>query len=281
MKLESGCLPCIVNQSYIASRMLGIINPEIQKKIIKETMSALLEFDYNHASPYFSTKLQSIVCKYSRGKNLYKKIKKNNYVIVKKFVPILERMIGNAKDKLETAVRLAIIGNTIDIGANPVFNLEKEIENIYTNVNMDNFKNFKTEFQKAKTILYIADNFEEALFDKFLIEQLYPKEVVFAVRSKEILNDITIKDCKFLRIDRLCRVIESGSEITGTDLQNANSEFKKLFKNSDLIISKGQGNLETLFEVKRRIYFMFKVKCEVISKKTGYPLGSGVIFINK
>ena len=118
------------------------------------------------------------------------------------------------------------------------------------------------------------------MFDKILIEQLLPKEVVFAVRSKEILNDITLEDAKSLEIDRLCKVIESGSEISGTALEQVSEEFFELFNNSDLVIAKGQGNFETLMNTKRKIYFLFKIKCEPISELCGYPIGTGILHSN-
>jgi hypothetical protein len=191
-------------------------------------------------------------------------------------------MIEAADDKLEMAVRISITGNTIDLGANPNYNLEKEI-NIITSskINLDSLDKFKEDYKKAKLILFIADNYEEALFDKFLIEQLKPKEVVFAVRSNEILNDITLEDAKRLGIDKLCKVIESGSRIAGTDLDECTAEFLDLYKSADMVIAKGQGNFETLLSANRSIYFLFKIKCLVISEICGYPVGTGLLYLNK
>lgn len=191
-------------------------------------------------------------------------------------------MYENADDKLDMAIRISITGNKIDLAANPDFNIEKDINSMMSSgINVDLLDTFKKDFEIANNILFISDNYEEALFDKFLIRELLIKDVVFAVRSNNILNDMTLEDAKSLKIDRICKVIESGSRIAGTDLEKCNKEFLELFYKSDIVIAKGQGNLETLLDVHRRVYFMFKVKCDVISDLIGYPKGMGVLYLKK
>jgi uncharacterized protein with ATP-grasp and redox domains len=176
------------------------------------------------------------------------------------------------------AIKTAIAGNAIDLGANPNFDLGKEIDLItFENINLDDLDIFRADYERADTILYIGDNYEEALFDKPLITQLLPKKVVYAVRSKAILNDITLEDAYYLEINNLCKVIESGSEIAGMDMQHATDEFLELYHTADLVIAKGQGNYETLLNEERTIYFMFKVKCDVIAKKCGHPVGTSIL----
>ena len=208
-------------------------------------------------------------------------MKERNRETAEKYIKYLKTMVEASTDKLETAIRISITGNTIDLGANPNFDLEREINIITSNqINLDSLGLFRKDLKKANRILFIADNYEEALFDKILIEQLIPKEVVFAVRSKEILNDITLEDAKSLGIDKLCKVIESGSTISGTAMEQVSNEFLDYFNNADLVISKGQGNFETLLNSKRKIYFLFKIKCEPIAELCGYPAGTGIIYTN-
>ncbi len=282
MSIQPACIPCIVKQSYTLSRLLGVEDKNIQSQIIYDTINSLLNNKEVSTAPHFSIKLQSILNKNLNGHSSFKEIKEKNKSNAEKYLKYLETMIEAADDKLEMAVRISITGNTIDLGANPNYNLEKEI-NIITSskINLDSLDKFKEDYKKAKLILFIADNYEEALFDKFLIEQLKPKEVVFAVRSNEILNDITLEDAKRLGIDKLCKVIESGSRIAGTDLDECTAEFLDLYKSADMVIAKGQGNFETLLSANRSIYFLFKIKCLVISEICGYPVGTGLLYLNK
>ena len=119
------------------------------------------------------------------------------------------------------------------------------------------------------------------MFDKILLKQLLPKRIVFAVRSKPILNDITLEDAKTLGIDKICEVMESGSKIAGTDLSQCSPEFLNFIEKADLVIAKGQGNFETLLNVERPIYFLFKVKCDVIGRRSGLPVGRNALYLNK
>ncbi|HKI76986.1 MAG TPA: ARMT1-like domain-containing protein [Ignavibacteriaceae bacterium] len=281
MLISPGCIPCIVKQSFTFSQLLGVDDKNKQSQIIYDTIISLSENKEIKTAPHFSIKLQEILKNHLNGGSSFGRIKEKNLINAEKYIKYLGTMIKNASDKLELAIRISITGNSIDLGANPNYNLEQEI-NIITSelINLAALDKFREDFNKANRILFIADNYEEALFDKFLIKQLQPKEVVYAVRSNEILNDITLKDARNLGIDKLCKVIESGSRISGTDLNESTAEFSEIYKNADLIISKGQGNFETLLNSERSIYFLFKVKCEVISELCGFPVGTGVMLLN-
>jgi uncharacterized protein with ATP-grasp and redox domains len=281
MSIEPGCIPCIVKQAYNFSMLAGISDAEIQKQILFETMEQLLVHKDIRTAPHFSIILQSIICKHAEVNKIYKEIKSRNIRKAEKYINYLSHMIEASDDKLEMAVRASITGNTIDIAANPDFNIEKEINVITSNnINLDFFPKFKDDLQKAKKILFIADNYEEALFDKLLIKELLPKEIIFAVRSNDILNDITLEDAKNLEINKLCRVIESGNVIAGIDLEVCSGDFFDSYNSADMVIAKGQGNYETLFNTKRDVYFLFKVKCDVIAEICGYPVGTSVLYFH-
>ena len=107
-----------------------------------------------------------------------------------------------------------------------------------------------------------------------LIEQLPSEKVMYAVRGKPILNDITPAEVKQIGFDTICRVVDNGSDAPGTILEQCSLEFRKLFDDADMIILKGQGNFETLQGCGREIFFLMKVKCSVTAEETGLPVGS-------
>jgi uncharacterized protein with ATP-grasp and redox domains len=282
MNFDPECIPCIVNQAYRTSKLLAQGNTQLQVEIVKQVCRAVDSLDVSSAAPMFSSTMQSIVEKALGMKNPYGKVKEASLKKTRRFIPYLETMVKSANDKLEVALRVAIAGNTLDIAANPGFSIEHEVNKITANkVDGDVVRTLHEDLKRAETVLYIGDNYEEALFDKILLEQLNPKRLVFAVRSYPILNDVTLEDARNLEIDKVCEVIESGSKIAGTDLSQCTNEFLELFENANVVMAKGQGNYETLMDVDRPIYFLFKVKCEAIARRCGLPVGTSAPHLNK
>jgi len=277
MNIKSRCIPCMVQQAYNAAT-LATTDENKQKDIINEICELIPGIPETISPPALSRKIQDITVKHTGIKDPYKDIKEKNYNSTLRFVPYLKTYLESSKFPLEEAVRIAIAGNTIDLGANPDYDIDAEINKLSSNnIILDDFHSFKTDTEKAETIIYIADNLEESIFDKLLIEKLQPKKIIYAVRSQPILNDITLEDIPKTRIGSLCTIIESGSVIAGTILSNCSEEFLKIFNEADVVISKGQGNFETLEDCQREIYFLFKVKCEVIEKYCGHPIGKSIL----
>jgi len=130
------------------------------------------------------------------------------------------------------------------------------------------------------TILYLCDNAGEIVFDRLLIEELkadYPVEITAAVRGEPVLNDAVIEDAKQSGLDRVCRVISNGANAPGTLLEDCSDEFLRIYRDADLVISKGQGNFESLWGERKRIFFLFKIKCEVVARNVEGRVGDTVL----
>ena len=139
------------------------------------------------------------------------------------------------------------------------------------------YPRFKRALKKAKRILYIGDNAGEAVFDRVLIEELKNKEIIFAVKAKPIINDVLFEDAVVCGIDKCALIISSGCDAPGTLLKFCSREFLKVYRDIDLVISKGQGNFEALAEEKRPIFFLFRAKCPVVAKHLGCKLGDIIV----
>ena len=282
MSFDPQCIPCIVNQASNAAKLLAPGDKGLQLTIVKDVCRAVDGIDTKHSAPMFSATIQSIVEEHLCVANPYGRIKEKNRKTAEQYLPRVRAVMDRSKDRLEFAIRAAILGNIIDLGASSKFDIELEINRITSNnIDLSMLPRFKDDVNNARLILYIGDNYEEALFDTFLLAELMPRKVFFAVRSKPILNDITLEDARRIGIDSVCTVIESGSTIAGTDLEQSTREFLELYEQADIVIAKGQGNYETLMDETRPIYFIFKIKCEVIAERSGYPVGHGVLLYNQ
>jgi damage-control phosphatase, subfamily I len=92
-----------------------------------------------------------------------------------------------------------------------------------------------------------------------------------------VINDATRVDANAAGIHELCEVIDNGSDAPGTRLDDCSEEFRRRFREADLIIAKGQGNYETLSDESANVFFLLKVKCAVIASHIGMPEGTHVL----
>jgi uncharacterized protein with ATP-grasp and redox domains len=237
--------------------------------------------------------IHSIIKEQAHNDDPYEEIKCKSNEIALAVYPHLKSMVRKAKDCLLKAVKVAIAGNIIDYGA--VFNLDinKEIETIlrYEEDNIRNgdkyfiYKDFVKHLDKTRTLLYLADNAGEIVFDRILIEEIkaaYPgMRIYFAVRGQPIINDCTIKDAITAGIDKITTLITSGSDAPGTILSCCSPQFLHIWQQSDLIISKGQGNFESLSGAQGNIFFMFIVKCQPLAREMGWDLRNVILCRNR
>jgi uncharacterized protein with ATP-grasp and redox domains len=203
---------------------------------------------------------------------------------IKKALEILPRMIDlveKSSEPLKTAVELCIAGNVIDFGPSNAHDIEATINEVSNSSKKHfDFILFQEEFIKAKTFLILGDNAGETVFDRLLIHQMNQK-VYFAVKSKPILNDAVMEDAVNSGLDQVSIIIENGSPRSGTYIPQCSRDFLNLFHSADMVISKGQANFETLVNEERRIFFLFKIKCKLLSRKYDLPLGEFALIDNK
>lgn len=198
-------------------------------------------------------------------------------------LPDIERCVVEASDPFETAVRIAIVGNVIDFGtgihAGGITLEETLAEFLVKPLFADDIGELEERASGAGTILYIGDNAGETVFDRPLLRQLNGSDVFFAAKGGPIINDATVTDARRAGIQHHARLVSTGSRAPGTILTDCSDEFKELFLQADLVISKGQANLETLTELKPdgRIFMLFTVKCPVAADYLGAAMGDMVV----
>jgi uncharacterized protein with ATP-grasp and redox domains len=209
----------------------------------------------------------------------YEKMKKRQNEVALSIYDEMKKDVRNSDDPLHTAAKLAVIGNAIDCGVGFGTDIIPEVEQgIKKDFAVDNFQQFKLLFSNAKSILYLCDNAGEIVFDKIFIEQMLNARpelnITAAVKPKPILNDATLDDAKTIAMDKITKVITTGSNYIGVTFHLISDELKKLFLDADIIISKGQGNFETLDTHSKKTFFLLKAKCELIANELGVPLNS-------
>ena len=288
MRTYLECIPCFYRQALDAAQIAGA-DELIQKKIIDELSQLIPNFSLETAPPEMGREIYSLVGKISGVKDPFKEIKENSNKFALKLYPELKKEIENSEDRLLAALKLSIIGNIIDYGAKNSLNVAEEIDHLFQGnfiVNNENnsttfkYKQFKEALNKVDTIIYLADNAGEVVFDRLLIEELVKelgKEVIYVVKGKPIINDALIEDAIFCGINKVTKITSSGSDAPGTILKHCSPEFMELYQDAELIISKGQGNYEALSEEDKSIFFLLRAKCPVIAEDVGCRVGDMVL----
>ncbi|MFA5725491.1 MAG: ARMT1-like domain-containing protein [Candidatus Omnitrophota bacterium] len=288
MKTYLDCIPCFFRQALEGARIVQA-SPRQQKRIIDEFAGKIPKISLISSPPEIARLGYAILKKISPNGDPYKEIKQKSNRIALRLLGKLRNKINHSQDRLLTALELAIAGNIIDFGVKNNLNVKEELKRILAEEGKSihkksifHYSKFRQVLKGAGNILYLADNAGEVVFDRVLIEEIkkeYPdKNIYYAVKEKPVINDALFEDAKACGIDKAARVISNGTDAPGTILALCSKEFKRIYKSADMIISKGQGNFESLSQEKRPIFFLFMVKCFVVSKETGCRMGSIVLF---
>ncbi len=285
IRLEEECIHCVIDKfarDYpkdtpyeqrieFIKRVLGIIKdtpitssaPEIVERINLLSVSMFGEQkDYSHIKEHFNNLILSM------EEDIYNRICKSEN-------PLLQ------------AVRYSMTGNYIDFGAmdsvcedklHSMIDASPDIQ-----IDKDEFGIFEKELSNAKAVVLLADNCGEIVFDKLLIrtiKRLYPHlKTDVIVRGLPVLNDITAEDAEAVGIDSFSEIYSNGTGVAGTIISRMPLDTKQIFESADVIISKGQGNFETLRYCGRNVYYIFMCKCRMFADRFGVEQFSPM-FIN-
>jgi len=284
MKTYFECFPCFFRQALEIGRLLKLKDSQ-QKEFINEVAALIPEFSIESTPPEMARQIYQVITKKYGAIDPYQEIKVRSNRRALELYPAMQEILDGAQDRLLTAVEIAIAGNIIDYGVKNSLDIEHEIEKLlregFTGADrrIFDYGHFEADLKAAGKILYIGDNAGEIVFDKLLVNEIVEmdKKIIFGVRGKPIINDAVMEDARACGLDLLVPVISSGLDAPGTILPLCSSEFQDAFRRADLIISKGQGNFETLSDEPGNIYFLFKAKCPVVADKVGAHLGDIVL----
>jgi damage-control phosphatase, subfamily I len=259
---------------------LATQDAERGKKIIEHVLLELSKSDWSESPPAIARHLHRIIRRESGVKDPYRGIKARMNEAALQAVPSIIEGIANADHPEEAAIRVALAGNLLDSGAKmqiPAESLMHVLGTLSERPMAGDPQALFLAARRARKILYIADNAGEIIFDRILLNFFPIEKVTLAVRGHPILNDALREDAEIAGFTGLVPVIDNGSDAPGTVLEDCSQEFLDHFHASDLIISKGQGNYETLSSVRAPVFFLFVVKCPLVATQIGEPTGTMIV----
>jgi uncharacterized protein with ATP-grasp and redox domains len=285
MKTYDECLSCFERQASDACALCNM-TPHKTDAVIDAVRAKTASFSRSRSPVEMAVDIHELVNAASGNDDPYAAIKQASNRACADAMPVLAEYATSSTHAFETAVKLAIAGNLIDFGAyRPVTLSEGHIlrtvqETLEQPLSGDSIDDLAALVENAQNILFVGDNAGECFLDTFLLDQMPCERVTYAVRGRPVLNDATIADAEAAGVHERCRVIDTGDGTPGVILDRCSRAFLAAFDEADLVIAKGQGNYESLSEVPDKTRaFLTKVKCPVIARDIGHPVGSNVIQI--
>ena len=288
MPASLDCVLCLTRQSLEAARF-AVDDPVVHERVLRKVLALVQEEGFTKIPPLVAQNIQRIVRSETGNADPYSVPKRRFNELMLGFRDALRKRIRTSSQPLETAVRLAIAGNTIDFALRADLDermIHEAIEASLRQPINGSIEEFIAAVSSAKSILYLLDNCGEIVCDQLLMEEILrlenPPKIVAVVRGAAVINDATRMDAEQIGLSETVPVIDNGNDGVGTILEQCGAEFMERFRASDLLISKGLANFETLVEygeesLWQRVCYLFKAKCAFISRYAGVELGDLVV----
>ena len=290
MRTHLDCIPCLMAQALRSARRVCPDDEDLQRRVLKawaERIALLDDNDMAGTAPALMRELFDISIQLTGCDDPYLSDKTEANQRVMEMLPSLEGLVFNqAPDDSAMALRrafaLSLIGNYIDSGVAKRYDWEGAIEEQEHDPALESeaFDRFDQATAKGARVVILGDNCGEIGLDTLLLRCLNARgcDVCYAVRAKPILNDATMEDALLFGLDKLCEVRSSGVDTPGTVLTRCDADFLDTMRGADVLLSKGQGNFESLYGHWSGIFYAFKAKCRLISRLLDTPMGHSVFF---
>ena len=276
MKTYLDCYPCLLRQALSAARRAGASENQ-QHSILLNTMEELSAFPSDSTPPQLAYRIHQRVQQLTNNLDPYRDDKEQATQQALALYPGLKKKVSDSSDPLEMAVRIAIAGNIIDLGVAESYDLDATLKRVLTQpLAINDLVSLRNTLARSVSVLYLADNAGETVFDRILIESL-DIPVTYVVKAGPIINDATHEDAVAAGIDQVAKIIDNGSNAPGTLFDQCSELFRKRFAQADLIIAKGQANYESLSNSSAPIFFLLQAKCSVIARDLGIAEGGTVL----
>lgn len=286
MKINSSCLTCLIQMQE--SQVRKFDDEEKKMKYMREVLAFLSSCNPDLSAPSLVKPLSRIYEKYWGKRDSMEGVKKEFNDFLLDMEKDIEEQIRKHDDPLEAALCFARTGNYIDYAAVKDISKEKLLELFEeqerAGLEKSEYEAFLKDMEQAAKLVYLTDNCGEVVLDKIamkIIQERYPDlDVTAVVRGEPVVNDADLDAARYVGLDRVAEVMENGSGIAGTDLDDISDEARGVIEAADVIISKGQGNFETIHGCGLNIYYLFLCKCDWFVQKFNAERFEGM-FINE
>ena len=280
MRINDSCAACLYDKQK---------NKADDPKYLARIRELLDNRGEDDTSPYMVYLFNKVHEKYFGAGADYTQVKKTYNDLVLGMEEDLRAEIKNAADPIAKALVMARIGNYIDFGAMNHVDTDTFLGLFRdTELREDEKKTYESFLQacaRAESFLLLCDNCGEIVLDKLLIEQLslrFPQLKFYAmVRGGSILNDVTEEDAKYVGLDQAAEIVSNGAPVGGTIYSLLPEEARSVLDGADVILSKGQGNYESLSGRGYHVFYALLCKCDLFTSRFDVPRLTGIFVEEK
>ena len=265
--MDGHCYQCLVRRHLATAMSLG--DGKTAAKFARELMQLFLDAPEDAAAPWVGPAITDLYVKYyGLEEDHYRQEKMDSNRCVLERMDQIRSRVEAAEDPVYAGMQCAVLGNYIDFSA---LQGEVSFEKLETmldqagEMELDRavYAQFCSQLEAGRKLLYITDNAGEIGFDRIFAEQIQKKyphvAITFCVRGAPAANDATREDAEAVRIP--FPVIDNGNRVAGTELRLLGDEARKALEEADVILSKGQANVETMAGCGYNVYYLFLIKC--------------------
>ncbi|MHA1221941.1 MAG: damage-control phosphatase ARMT1 family protein [Candidatus Heimdallarchaeaceae archaeon] len=279
MKSQPICLECILDAARRTLKHINI-DDDVKNSALFEVRRYLKHADLNLTPMEISFKTNEIITEVTKIKDPLKQAKNKANETAMGFEKKISKIIEESTNPFLIATKIAIAGNIIDFGISENYDLHAALNSVLNNrFAIDDTEKMKKSLKKAKTLLFLVDNAGEVIFDKILLRvisrEFNLEEIYVGAKKNYFSNDVTAKDLVNLSFTKIPKVeivpLENSSSVNYQDI------IKPFIEKTDVRISKGQGNFELMSNQQLGIFFLFMVKCDVVSKLIKIQKGETVV----
>ena len=280
MRINDSCAACLYDKQK---------NKADDPKYLARIRELLDNRGEDDTSPYMVYLFNKVHEEFFGAGADYTQVKKTYNDLVLGMEEDLRAEIKNAADPIAKALVMARIGNYIDFGAMNHVDTETFLGLFRdTELREDEKKTYESFLQacaRAESFLLLCDNCGEIVLDKLLIEQLslrFPQLKFYAmVRGGNILNDVTEADAAYVGLDQAAEIVSNGAPVGGTIYSLLPEEARSVLDGADVILSKGQGNYESLSGRGYHVFYALLCKCDLFTSRFDVPRLTGIFVEEK
>lgn len=262
-------------------RILDIYEATVEERRLFVSIMADRFADHGHDLPptEFLRELYAVVARLFPNRHPFWPIKKGMNDLALELQSILKVRVRMSDNAFRTALRITLAGTSVDFSSATHEMILGRVSTLATaKLSIDHTDELKRAIRNGVRILYLTDQAGEIVLDKMFIRNIPGAQVTCVVNCPYAGLSASGQDADYVDMRHIASVLANGCSAPLTIPQLASDRFQDAFHAADIIIAKGQSNLEALYDYHdSRVYVLFTCKCQLVADRFGVSVGDSLV----